>query len=107
MGLGQICPLYIVGTRCRDPSVRRRALNLLAGHDRVEGAWDSQLVARIVHKIIEKEEGAVGLPVTKASQIPEEARISHLEIDLVDRRATIRYCRGRGTGDGDWELLQW
>lgn len=107
MGLGQICPLYIVGTRCRDPSVRRQAHNLLASHDRIEGAWDSQLVARIVHKIIEKEEGAVGFPVTKASQIPEEARISHLEIRLVDRRANISYCRGRGAGDGDWELLEW
>jgi hypothetical protein len=128
LSLGLITPLYITASRCRDPTIRRRALHLLYTCNRKEGIWDSRLAARVAQRIVEVEEaGAIPMPgqcssgntgvvvVISANQIPENARVRELEPSfLPDRRGTIRYTKSTGGGyttadpsEYYEELLQW
>ncbi|RYP91449.1 hypothetical protein DL770_002388 [Monosporascus sp. CRB-9-2] len=56
--LGVVPPLFVVATKCRDPVIRRQAIQLLRTSSRREGMWDSELAARIGMWIttIEEEE---------------------------------------------------
>ncbi|GAB1314165.1 Aspercryptin biosynthesis cluster-specific transcription regulator atnN [Madurella fahalii] len=56
--LGIVPPLYVVATKCRDPRIRRQAIQLLRSSARREGMWDSELTARIGMWIAEIEEEA-------------------------------------------------
>lgn len=110
--LGIITPLYIVVSRCRDPAIRRRGLQLLASCNRREGIWDSTLTARVAERIIAiEEEGAISHPVLYASQIPEHARIRDLGTKFgIDRQGLIRYTKSVdcvGPDDKYEELLEW
>lgn len=55
--LGVIPVLFFVGTKCRDPTVRRQALHALRSMRRREGPWDSAMAARIIEAQIDYEEG--------------------------------------------------
>ncbi|PNP51271.1 hypothetical protein FNYG_15908 [Fusarium nygamai] len=55
--MGYIPPLYYTSLRCRDPNLRRIAIDLLAKAPHVEGAWDGQLASAIVRRVMELEEG--------------------------------------------------
>ena len=79
--IGIITPLYFTITRCRDPIIRRRGVHMLFNCNRKEGVWDSALAASIAKRIISIEEsGAIGSPITHASQIPAIARVGESEI---------------------------
>ncbi|KAB8207552.1 hypothetical protein BDV34DRAFT_211570 [Aspergillus parasiticus] len=54
--LGIVSPLYIVGMRCRDMSIRRRAIWLLESCERREILWDSTLTAMAARRVMEFEE---------------------------------------------------
>ncbi|KAK4127816.1 hypothetical protein N657DRAFT_566067 [Parathielavia appendiculata] len=54
--LGIVPPLYVVATKCREPHIRRQAIQLLRSSARREGMWDSELTARIGMWIAEIEE---------------------------------------------------
>ncbi|KAI1799374.1 hypothetical protein F4811DRAFT_565613 [Daldinia bambusicola] len=54
--LGIVPPLFVVGTKCRDPVTRRQAIQLLRTSSRREGMWDSELAARISMWVMEIEE---------------------------------------------------
>ncbi|KAK9777886.1 hypothetical protein SCAR479_05569 [Seiridium cardinale] len=60
--LGIVPPLFVVATKCRDPTIRRQAIQLLMSSSRREGMWDSELIARIGMWImaIEEEDGGPG-----------------------------------------------
>lgn len=112
LDLGIIAPLYMAISRCRDPSIRRRALKLLACCNRCEGIWDSTLSARVGERIIAiEEQGAMSQPVLLASQIPEHSRIRDLHTKFgTDRRGLIRYTKSVtcvGPNDMYEELLEW
>ncbi|KAI0192838.1 hypothetical protein F4808DRAFT_363177 [Astrocystis sublimbata] len=53
---GLIIPLFVVGSKCRHPRVRRRALGLLQQMNRQEGVWRSDAIATAVAQIIRIEE---------------------------------------------------
>ncbi|CZR60948.1 uncharacterized protein PAC_10844 [Phialocephala subalpina] len=57
---GIIPPLHVVATKCRDPIVRREAIDILFSSPRQEGMWDGVLSARIARWIASCEEE--GLP---------------------------------------------
>lgn len=59
--LGIVPPLYVVATKCREPHIRRQAIQLLRSSARREGMWDSELTARIGMWIAEIEEEDVDL----------------------------------------------
>lgn len=60
--LGIVPPLYVVATKCRDPILRRQAIQLLRSSARREGMWDSELTARIGMWIAEVEEEGLFAP---------------------------------------------
>lgn len=112
LDLGIIVPLYVIVSRCRDPSIRRRGLQLLASCNRREGIWDSTLSARVAERIIAiEEEGAMSHPVLYASQIPEYARIRDLATTFgSDRQGVIKYTKSVacvGPNDKYVEILEW
>ncbi|KAK4237832.1 hypothetical protein C8A03DRAFT_15666 [Achaetomium macrosporum] len=59
--LGIVPPLFVVATKCREPHIRRQAIQLLRSSARREGMWDSELAARIGIWIAEVEEEDVDL----------------------------------------------
>jgi len=52
---GLIHPLYWTASKCRNPSLRRRALELLRRCPR-EGVWIAEIQARVAERVIEIEE---------------------------------------------------
>lgn len=64
--LGIITPLWMTCSRCRDPYLRRRALQLLLSCNRKEGIWDSILTGRVAERVISIEE-AGALPLSTES----------------------------------------
>lgn len=54
--LGIVPPLFIVATKCRVPTTRRRAIQLLRSCARREGMWDSELLAHISTWVMNLEE---------------------------------------------------
>jgi hypothetical protein len=59
--LGIVPPLFVVATKCREPHIRRQAIQLLRSSARREGMWDSELAARIGIWIAEVEEEDVDI----------------------------------------------
>jgi hypothetical protein len=100
---GVIGPLYNVATLCRDPIIRRRAVQVLRLARRQEGVFNSNLCAIVAEKIIEIEETAakqtisnyhndfpalesivfetklekLGNGITTSSEIPDTARLTY------------------------------
>jgi hypothetical protein len=58
--IGFIPVLYIIGVKCRHPTVRREVLRILRRQFIREAAWDSLSTARVVERVIEIEEGQMG-----------------------------------------------
>ena len=85
--LGVIPPLYLVVIKCRNPSIRKRALQLLKANPRREGVWDSVTAAALGTWVSELEEEGLGAE----GFIPEENRVRQASIsfDLVERKATM------------------
>lgn len=54
--LSIVAILYFVGLKCRQPSIRRRAIALLSATPRREGIWDSIEAANVSRQILETEE---------------------------------------------------
>lgn len=65
-----VSQLYHVGTKCRHPLLRRRAIALLRRTFRQEGVWDSYMAANIAQRIMELEE--IHTAVLDGSQLPPE-----------------------------------
>lgn len=76
--LGIVPPLYVVATKCRDPVIRRRAIQLLRSSSRREGMWDSQLSGLIGEWVASIEEEP--LPGEEAPS-PEQGAVRHVPAD--------------------------
>ncbi|OOF93937.1 hypothetical protein ASPCADRAFT_15940, partial [Aspergillus carbonarius ITEM 5010] len=61
---GIVEPLFWVGTRCREPLLRRKALDLMRRYPRREGICEGMLASYIMEKVIEVEEN--GCPQANA-----------------------------------------
>lgn len=57
--LGIVPPLFVVATKCRDPWLRRQAIQLLKSSARREGMWDSELTSNIATWVLQLEEHGV------------------------------------------------
>ena len=89
-------PVYVVAHKCRDPTLRRRAIALLKKAQRQEGLWDSTIAARVAERIVAIEEGAVGR-VIRCQDIPLWARVDGVDVgfDKQERRGHFSYRRAR------------
>ncbi|OQN96833.1 hypothetical protein B0A48_17393 [Cryoendolithus antarcticus] len=86
--LGYIVPLFFTVERCRDPTVRRRALAVLKARPRQEGVWESSGAARVVEKWMLIEES--GLDVKVAADIPDWHRLQYVDAVLETDKARAR-----------------
>ena len=75
LDIGIVAPLYDTARVCRDPLIRRKAINLLRQYPCREGLWDSLLAARAAERQMEIEESAVP-EVRCAADIPGWARVT-------------------------------
>ena len=136
MSQGCVLPLYFTASRCREPSIRHRALSLLYTCNRREGLWDSRLAAQIAEKIINVEEqnairdmstddlARVSPSGSGAALIKTEHRIRAVDMDFgTEADGVAKYSfayPGRDktgklmTGNGNWngeagfeELMRW
>ncbi|KAJ9635577.1 hypothetical protein H2204_005751 [Knufia peltigerae] len=70
---GVIDTLSFVAGRCRDPIIRRSAIELLTRTNRTEGDLQGRTGSTILQTLVELEEG--DLLVTSASDVPETQRL--------------------------------
>jgi hypothetical protein len=80
-------PLFLIVTRCREPTLRRQALRILAQLNRRDGFWDSNIVSICAGSVLDSEELAAlnlecqgestsqSMRVKSAIQVPARARI--------------------------------
>jgi hypothetical protein len=52
-------PVYYVSIKCREPSVRRRAIAVLGDMQRREGLWDSKVAAAVARRVVAVEEASL------------------------------------------------
>ncbi|OAA79509.1 hypothetical protein LEL_02995 [Akanthomyces lecanii RCEF 1005] len=92
LDLGYMIPTFFVATRCRDPSIRRRALVVLQSYPRHEGAWQSGPAAVIAERWIAVEESGL-VDVHEAAHIPESHRVVLMEVQVrkSDGQARLRF----------------
>ena len=60
--IGIVPPLHMTATKCRDPVIRREAVEILFSSPRQEGMWDGVLSARIGRWIAKCEEAGLAPP---------------------------------------------
>lgn len=83
--LGIVDPLYEVCARCRDPSLRRQALDLLARHPRQECVWSSWSAWKVGKFLMRMEEEGSPTPPKEAADVPVEKRIAEAWFDFSDQ----------------------
>lgn len=79
-----IGPIHWVAIKCREPTVRRRAIAVLRGMHRREAMWDSKMAAIIAERVVAIEEEALlgGLGNGEMLLLPgEEARVHYSHTD--------------------------
>ena len=104
----QIPMLYFVGSRCRHPEVRRKALALLRIDGGREGLWDGSAQVRLLEEVITTEEEGIENVVDEKS-IPGDSRIYAVteERDLDRRTMEIRFWKQGDGFFGPLRVLTW
>jgi hypothetical protein len=103
--LGMLPALYLVGTRCRDKTVRAKAIDLLYSSPYREGIWDSGAIASISGWIRSVEVRCNG---GNEEYIPESKRVflTSANVDLHNRRAKVYCTQRRGLADDDLAFME-
>ncbi|KAI9707845.1 MAG: hypothetical protein M1820_004451 [Bogoriella megaspora] len=96
---GFTAALFQVARKCRDPSIRRRAIALMRSQPRQDGVWDGTLASRVAERLVQIEED--GLNVQRCEDVPREVRVLDLdlEFDMQGKKATLIYSKGRGMNE--------
>ncbi|KAI0133948.1 hypothetical protein BJ170DRAFT_575586 [Xylariales sp. AK1849] len=94
LDMGFIIPLYTVASQCRDPILRRRAIDLLRSTPRQEGLWNSLLIAKAAERIMEIEESVLG-EVEAYTDCPDQSGLSSIQPILVldERGGRVQYIQ--------------
>jgi hypothetical protein len=79
LDLGMVGPLYDIARRCRDPSLRRKAIHMLRTCRRREGLWDSSLALLAAERIVAIEEDDDVAVAQSASDVPGWRRIFNVK----------------------------
>jgi hypothetical protein len=106
-----IPPLYMNATRCRDPHLWRKELDLLWSLKRRKGIWDSNVAAAIGKWVMEKEAEGLG-NIDSPQSVPIEKRITLFGKGTVcgERKVLVKYRQGPaipGDVDTEEEYLTW
>lgn len=109
LDLGYIVPMAFAATRCRSPNIRHHAVQVLRSTPRCEGAWQSIQSAMICDTWKQVEEQSLG-KVTRASQIPEDRRISVMDLHVLSETHQARLVfqlSGRGPNEVLERIIPW
>lgn len=68
-------PLYIVGTCCRHPLIRREAADLLLLYDCQEGPWRADCIVQCIYTFAKIEEAGLS-GARRSSDVPRQNRVS-------------------------------
>ncbi|KAL3426397.1 C6 zinc finger domain protein [Phlyctema vagabunda] len=107
---GVVATLFGVASKCREPAVRRRAIELLELKPRREGLWEGVVAARFLRVIVDLEEDGLapgmGTAMGMGSRpvfVPEENRIQlfSMGFDLMRRKGVLKYVRGPAAVPGN------
>jgi hypothetical protein len=91
-----IVPLWVVGLKCREPSIRREAINFLLANPRREGIWDSVFAGKVLQWVMEVEEEFI-----EDGRVPGWARVAGVKwsgAELGGKRAEL-VCLQRVSAD--------
>lgn len=88
-----IGPLFELARRCRDPRIRRKAVELMRSCHRREGMWDSKLALLVIERVIAIEED--GVAVRSCQDVPNWRRIFNIQhvLDMEGRTILLKYER--------------
>ncbi|EFY84736.1 C6 transcription factor, putative [Metarhizium acridum CQMa 102] len=106
MHSGTVPVLYGIIAKFRDPTIRRRAIGLMASCSLQEGVWNNNLVLGVARRIMAIEEGSLGLWPASCIDIPAEPRVRSTAVaaGAGDNQYMVGYQLGRGWW---WEGLSW
>lgn len=93
-----IVPLWVVGLKCREPVIRREAINFLLEHPRREGIWDSVFAGKVLQWAMEVEEEYI-----EDGNVPGWARLAGVKwsgAELGKKRAEL-VCLQRLSADSE------
>ncbi|ERF77004.1 hypothetical protein EPUS_06872 [Endocarpon pusillum Z07020] len=92
--LGLIPPLFLLATRCREPSMRKQAVAVLRSLHRSEGCWDSCSAALLAEHVINIEERGLAV-IETASDITAFSRVRLMgaEVDYANQQLVLRVAR--------------
>jgi hypothetical protein len=82
--VGAVPPLYCTAIKCRVPTLRRRALQLLAKAPRKECMWGATSTAQLAARIIEIEERGLGLSPPTWDGLNKDNSVSVVDDKLPD-----------------------
>jgi Fungal specific transcription factor domain len=104
-------PLFVVVTKCRVPTLRREALELLRHGPRVEGVYKSDGYARAAKRIMELEEDGLIAGDDGTLHVPEHKRIRDTRADPTynergERVWLFKYTRREQDEDGIWKIKE-
>jgi hypothetical protein len=101
-----IGPLYYAACRCRDPFIRRRAINILVHYSKIEGMWDARLHSAVARLVCEVEESQCLVPPSCAADIGTLARV-YEEVQPKDFKTNpvliVLYMKPQGV-DRPWKM---
>ena len=94
MDMNIVAPLYAVAHRCRDPVIRRKAVELLYAASCQEGIWESRMTASAAERVIEMEEAGLGT-ITCCQDLPKWNRVTDVivQFDGEGRMSALTYGR--------------
>ncbi|KAL3455311.1 hypothetical protein BJX64DRAFT_272634 [Aspergillus heterothallicus] len=101
-----IGPLYYAACKCRDPFIRRRAINVLRHYSKREGMWDAKLCAAVANLVCEVEESQCIIPPSCAADIGSLVRVyEEVQPKEVKQNPTLvmLYMKPDGV-DGPWKM---
>jgi hypothetical protein len=105
--------LYLAALKCRNPKVRRKAVDVMKRCPRRQGFWDSKLVIWIVERVIKFEEEGLGdLKDSAGDIVPDNwARITQVVVDPgkddgVAQSTMVTFIRGEHGLLGHWSIKE-
>jgi hypothetical protein len=101
--LGIVPPLFVVGTKCRDPYIRRQAIRLLLNCHRREGMWDSKMTGTLCNWVMHVEEGWEDDYEREVSELGVESIVVE-EVPIVSGTAPYSYPGADGLLPGRSEV---
>ncbi|KAM3500272.1 hypothetical protein MY11210_009534 [Beauveria gryllotalpidicola] len=78
MHIGVVPLLYGIIHKCRDPSIRRRAIMLMSRSQRLEGVWDSKVMLAVALRAMAVEEQ--GRTLASSAEIPAASRVRRIAV---------------------------